>query len=238
MSAPARSPPRPASTPRRSLGSAHLRAYPAGEGGQPPPASWSPTRRASRIFCPGSHASASPSSATTDVSRRLLERGQGARGQGYAYEAAKRPSNCSRGACSGPCPIISTSRVHVNVERAHNAVGQPRHRGHGGGQGARSRPDLDLGGEGNGPVNALDVALRKDLGKYQRYIDGLEAHRLSSAHPQCAAPSGDAGPDRERATSSGERWTTVGVSPNIVDASFEALMDSIVYKLVKTGAPA
>ena len=35
----------------------------------------------------------------------------------------------------------------------------------------------------------------------------------------------------------GERWTTVGVSPNIIDASFQALMDSIVYKLVRSNAP-
>ena len=34
------------------------------------------------------------------------------------------------------------------------------------------------------------------------------------------------------------RPTTVGVSANIIDASFQALMDSIVYKLVKSGAPA
>jgi 2-isopropylmalate synthase len=36
----------------------------------------------------------------------------------------------------------------------------------------------------------------------------------------------------------GDRWTTVGVSPNIIDASFQALMDSIVYKLMKSNAPA
>ena len=42
----------------------------------------------------------------------------------------------------------------------------------------------------------------------------------------------------ESADEDGERWTTVGVSPNIIDASFQALMDSIVYKLVKSGAPA
>jgi 2-isopropylmalate synthase len=36
----------------------------------------------------------------------------------------------------------------------------------------------------------------------------------------------------------GDRWTTVGVSPNIIDASFQALMDSVIYKLVKSGAPA
>ena len=36
----------------------------------------------------------------------------------------------------------------------------------------------------------------------------------------------------------GNRWFTVGVSPNIVDASFEALLDSINYKLIRDGAPA
>ena len=34
----------------------------------------------------------------------------------------------------------------------------------------------------------------------------------------------------------GERWYTIGVSPNIIDASFEALYESITYKLMKTGA--
>jgi 2-isopropylmalate synthase len=36
----------------------------------------------------------------------------------------------------------------------------------------------------------------------------------------------------------GEKWTTIGISPNIIDASFQALMDSINYKLVKSGAQA
>ena len=35
----------------------------------------------------------------------------------------------------------------------------------------------------------------------------------------------------------GDRWSTVGVSPNIIDASFEALTDSITYKLMRAGAP-
>jgi 2-isopropylmalate synthase len=35
----------------------------------------------------------------------------------------------------------------------------------------------------------------------------------------------------------GERWSTIGVSPNIIDASFQALMDSVFYKLVKSNAP-
>ena len=41
-----------------------------------------------------------------------------------------------------------------------------------------------------------------------------------------------------RDKSTGERWFTVGVSPNIVDASFEALIDSITYKLLRAGAAA
>jgi 2-isopropylmalate synthase len=91
--------------------------------------------------------------------------------------------------------------------------------------------------EGNGPVNALDVALRKDLGKYQKYIEGLKLtdYRVRILN------SGTEAVTRvliESQDETGERWTTVGVSPNIIDASFQALMDSIVYKLVKSGAPA
>ena len=42
----------------------------------------------------------------------------------------------------------------------------------------------------------------------------------------------------ESADETGERWTTVGVAANIIDASLQALTDSVVYKLVKSGAPA
>jgi 2-isopropylmalate synthase len=91
--------------------------------------------------------------------------------------------------------------------------------------------------EGNGPVNALDVALRKDLGKYQKYIDGL---RLTDYRVRIL-DGGTGAVTRvliESADETGEHWTTIGVSSNIIDASFQALMDSIVYKLVKSGAPA
>jgi 2-isopropylmalate synthase len=91
--------------------------------------------------------------------------------------------------------------------------------------------------EGNGPVNALDVALRKDLGKYQGFIEGLKLtdYRVRILN------SGTEAVTRvliESEDETGEHWTTVGVSPNIIDASFQALMDSIVYKLVRAGAPA
>ena len=91
--------------------------------------------------------------------------------------------------------------------------------------------------EGNGPVNALDVALRKDLGKYQKYIEGLELTdyrvRILNAGTEAVTRVLIESQDE-----TGERWTTVGVSPNIIDASFQALMDSIVYKLVRSNAPA
>lgn len=86
--------------------------------------------------------------------------------------------------------------------------------------------------EGDGPVNALDIALRKDLGKYQSEILDLELADYkvrilnggTEAITRVLIESTDA---------TGARWWTVGVSENIIDASFQALMDSIVYKLMK-----
>ena len=92
-------------------------------------------------------------------------------------------------------------------------------------------------GEGNGPVNALDVALRKDLGKYQRFIDDMELTDF-----KVRILNGGTGATTrvliESRDGKGNRWFTVGVSPNIVDASFQALSDAIVYKLVREGVAA
>jgi 2-isopropylmalate synthase len=91
--------------------------------------------------------------------------------------------------------------------------------------------------EGNGPVNALDLALRKDLGKYQKFIEGL---RLSDYRVRILNTGTEAVTRVliESEDENGEKWTTIGISPNIIDASFQALMDSINYKLVKSGAQA
>ncbi len=92
-------------------------------------------------------------------------------------------------------------------------------------------------GEGNGPVNALDVALRKDLGKYQHHIDDMELVDF-----KVRILNGGTGATTrvliESRDGKGERWFTVGVSPNIVEASFQALSDSIIYKLVRDGVAA
>jgi 2-isopropylmalate synthase len=91
--------------------------------------------------------------------------------------------------------------------------------------------------EGNGPVNALDLALRKDLGKYQSFITGLQLtdYRVRILNGGTQAVTRVL---IESCDETCDHWTTVGVSANIIDASFQALMDSITYKLVKSGAPA
>ncbi|HKQ45810.1 MAG TPA: citramalate synthase [Rhizomicrobium sp.] len=90
-------------------------------------------------------------------------------------------------------------------------------------------------GTGNGPVNALDAALRKDLGKYSPFLADL---RLVDYKVRILT-SGTEAVTRvtvESADGKGHRWSTVGVSENIVDASFEALTDSIIYKLYRDKA--
>jgi 2-isopropylmalate synthase len=92
--------------------------------------------------------------------------------------------------------------------------------------------------EGNGPVNALDQALRKDLGRYQKIIETVELvdYKVRILTGGTEAVTRVLVESRDKV--SGERWYTVGVSPNIVDASFEALIDSITFKLLQSGAKA
>jgi 2-isopropylmalate synthase len=86
--------------------------------------------------------------------------------------------------------------------------------------------------EAEGPVNALDLALRKDFGKYQHEIDDL----VLADFKVRILNGGTEAVTRvliESTDSSSVRWWTVGVSENIIDASFQALMDSVIYKLMK-----
>jgi len=90
--------------------------------------------------------------------------------------------------------------------------------------------------EGNGPVNALDKALRKAL---SRKYPVLKDVKLSDYKVRILTPSdGTQAITRvqiESRDSKGNRWTTIGVSENIVDASYRALHDSITYKLMSEG---
>jgi 2-isopropylmalate synthase len=168
---------------------------------------------------------------------RLLDEVKEREAIGYAYEAADASFELLARRMLGTVPkFFDVTYFDVKVEQ----------RGQNGGAEVLTTAVVKVkvgnemlinAAEGNGPVNALDVALRKDLGKYQKYIDGL---RLTDYRVRILN-SGTEAVTRvliESADESGEHWTTVGVSPNIIDASFQALMDSIIYKLVKSGAPA
>lgn len=91
--------------------------------------------------------------------------------------------------------------------------------------------------EGNGPVNALDAALRKVLvNRYPQLADlklvDFKVRILDSASATAAITRVMI----ESADSHGNTWATVGVSANIVDASYNALRDSIIYKLFRDNA--
>ncbi|MCP5071956.1 MAG: citramalate synthase [Rhodobacteraceae bacterium] len=94
---------------------------------------------------------------------------------------------------------------------------------------------MDTGGHDRGPVNALARALAKDLGPYQDVIDDLHLVDFKVRITQ----GGTEAVTRviiDSEDGQGRRWSTVGVSPNIVDASFEALLDAINWKLIRDGA--
>jgi 2-isopropylmalate synthase len=88
--------------------------------------------------------------------------------------------------------------------------------------------------QGNGPVHALDVALRKALGQFYPEVNSVRLHdykvRVLGGREGTAASVRvliESGDDHER-------WGTVGVSHNVIEASWQALADSMDYKLYKT----
>jgi 2-isopropylmalate synthase len=169
---------------------------------------------------------------------RLLDEVKEREAIGYAYEAADASFELLARRLLGQVPhYFDVEKFDVNVEQRSNAKGEPV-------SVSQAVVKLKVGdeelisvAEGIGPVNALDLALRKDLGKYQGFITGLELtdYRVRILNGGTQAVTRVL---IESADETGDRWTTVGVSANIIDASFQALMDSIVYKLVKSGAPA
>lgn len=169
---------------------------------------------------------------------RLLARVKEQEARGFSYEAADASFELLARQTLGTVPhFFDVERFKVNVERRYNAVGELVTFTEATVKVRIGDEVLISAAEGNGPVNALDKALRKDLGSYQSYIEGLELVDF-----KVRILNGGTGATTrvliESKNGDGHSWFTVGVSENIIDASFQALMDSIIYKLVRAGAPA
>src|SRR6202049_1291351 len=153
---------------------------------------------------------------------RLLDDVKSREFLGYAYDGAEASFELLARRALGQVPAYFTvESFRVMVERRHNAVGdlvtvsEAVVRVHVAGETYHNV------GTGNGPVNALDQALRKDLGRYSAYLQDL---RLVDYKVRILTGGTDAVTRVmiESADKSGHRWSTVGVSENIVDASFVA----------------
>ena len=156
--------------------------------------------------------------------------------RGYSYDGADASFAILAHDVLGTLPSFFTvENYRASVERRHNAQGEEITVTE---AVVKIRVEGELlmsVAEGNGPVNALDLAMRKDLGKYSSRIEDLELVDFKVR----ILDGGTGAVTRvlvESRDGSGERWFTIGVSPNIIDASFEALYESITYKLLKTEA--
>jgi 2-isopropylmalate synthase len=172
---------------------------------------------------------------------RLLDEVKAREAVGYAYEGADASFELLARRLLGEVPaFFKVDSFRVMVEKRHNAKGELV-------TVSEASVKVFIDGdeeplwsvaEGNGPVNALDQALRKDLGRYQRHIKDVELVDYKVRILTGGTEAITRVLVESRDISTGERWFTVGVSPNIVDASFEALIDSITYKLLHAGAAA
>ena len=163
--------------------------------------------------------------------------------QGYAYDGAQASFELLARRALGMCPqFFEVKRYRVTIERRKNKRNQTVTLSEAvvvvkiGDQKMLSVSEsMDTTGTDRGPVNALWKALAKDLGPYQTFINDMH---LVDFKVRITQGGTDAVTrviiDSEDAQ--GRRWSTVGVSPNIVDASFEALLDAVTWKLIRHGA--
>jgi 2-isopropylmalate synthase len=171
---------------------------------------------------------------------RILEIIKEREDQGYAYDGAQASFEILARRELGLLPqFFEVKRYRVTVERRKNKydrmvslseavvvvkIGERK---------AMSVSDsMDETGQDHGPVNALSKALSKDLGPYQACIDEMKLVdfkvRITNGGTEAVTRVIIDSED-----SAGRRWQTVGVSANIVDASFEALLDAINWKLLR-----
>jgi len=161
--------------------------------------------------------------------------------RGFAYDGASASFELLARRMLGAMPVFfEVERYRVTVERrgdmtVSEAVVVARFGGARVMSVSESRDPAS--GADQGPVNALSRALAKDLGPYGAYIADMRLVdfrvRITSGGTEAVTRVLIDSEDGQ-----GRRWSTVGVSANIVDASFQALQDAIVWKLLRDGAPA
>ena len=162
--------------------------------------------------------------------------------QGYAYDGAQASFELLAREVLGLMPrFFEIKRYRVTVERRKNRydrmvsvseavvvvkIGERKV--------LSVSESMDETGTDRGPVNALSKALAKDLGPYQASIDDMKLVDFKVRITQ----GGTEAVTRviiDSEDGAGRRWSTVGVSANIVDASFSALLDAIQWKLIRDG---
>lgn len=174
---------------------------------------------------------------------RILDEVKRREDEGYAYDGAQASFELLARRELGLLPdYFEVKRYRVTVERRKNKYNEMVTLSEavvvvkiGGEKMLSVSESMDETGSDRGPVNALSKALAKDLGPYQRCIDDMKLVDFKVRITQ----GGTEAVTRviiDSEDSAGHRWSTVGVSPNIVDASFEALLDAIVWKLAHDGA--
>ncbi|MDF3350717.1 citramalate synthase [Sulfitobacter sp. KE34] len=174
---------------------------------------------------------------------RILEVVKDREAQGYAYDTAQASFELLARDVMGQLPhLFKVERYRVTVERRRNAEGRMVSLSEAvvvidvdGEKRLSVSESLDEDGADRGPVNALSKALAKDLGKYSSLLDDMRLVDFKVRITQ----GGTEATTRviiDSEDGQGRRWSTVGVSANILDASFEALLDAIRWKLIRDRA--
>jgi 2-isopropylmalate synthase len=154
--------------------------------------------------------------------------------QGYAYEGAEASFELLAHRILGNVPdYFDVLSFRVIGERRHNAKGKLTSISEATIKVAIEGEEIMTVAEGNGPVNALDSALRKALSGHYPILKNIT---LTDYKVRILTPDeGTKAITRvmiESRDNKGNVWNTIGVSANVIDASFNALHDSVTYKLL------
>lgn len=171
---------------------------------------------------------------------RILDEIKAREAKGYTYDSAQASFELLARAELGLLPaFFEVKRYKVTVERRKNKYDRMISLSEAvvvvkvdGEKKLSVSESMDEDGSDRGPVNALARALAKDLGRYQAQIEDMRLVDFKVRITQ----GGTEAVTRviiDSEDGQGRRWSTVGVSPNIVDASFEALLDAINWKLLR-----